>query len=62
MVYEVNTLEELQNIDDRGRCVICGEIGDSFVWGKIYSGFELQKFILCSPDCEDKIKELFKED
>jgi len=42
MTYKVKTKQELEAIIDRGRCIICGDIGSGSSHGVIF----------CSPDCK----------
>lgn len=56
MVFIVKNKEDLEAVADRGRCIICGEIGGGSK--KVSINKVEEHVVLCSPDCELKLIEI----
>jgi hypothetical protein len=58
--FIVKNIEDLRSVSDRGRCVICGQLGDSFHWGSPYKDNPAEKLIICSPECETLLEKILE--
>ena len=52
-IFEVKNKKDLNEILDRGRCTICGEIASGTSDYVFMVGTHKTRYLICSPECND---------
>jgi predicted RNA-binding Zn-ribbon protein involved in translation (DUF1610 family) len=56
MTFQVKNKKDLNQVYQRGRCIICGGIGSMIVWCNIND--KREKIIVCSTQCKHQLQKL----